>query len=74
MTIENNQAPVNQSRWQSPYLWTALFAVLGFILGNWGLYDVIGINEVGLTRLFDLVLTFLIALGVINSPTTKNRW
>ena len=71
--IENN-ITTKQSRWRSPVVWTAIFAVLAFILGNWGLYDVIGITEAGLAQLFNLVLAALISIGILNNPTDKIGW
>jgi len=71
--IENNQ-PVTQSRWRSPVVWTSIFAILAFVLGNWGLYDVIGITEAGMAQLFNLVLAAMISIGILNNPTDKTGW
>lgn len=71
--IENNLS-LKQSRWRSPIVWTTLFSVLAFIMGNWGLYDMIGITEAGLANLFNLVLAALISIGILNNPTDKQGW
>ena len=72
--VEEVKLVVTQSRWRSPYLWAAFVALVAFILGNWGIYDVIGLNDESFKRLADLVLAALTALGVYNSPTDKENF
>lgn len=63
-----------QNRFKSKYLWLAIFALVGFILKNWGLFDVIGLNTESFNELVDLILAVLIGLGVVNNPTDKQKW
>ena len=71
--IENN-ITTKQSRWRSPVVWTSIFAVVAVILGNWGLYDLFGISEAGMTQLFNLILAAMISIGILNNPTDKIGW
>lgn len=65
---------MTQSRWKSKYLWLAVIAIICFALGNWGLYDKIGITEDGISKLFDLIWIALASLGVVNNPTDGENW
>lgn len=63
-----------QNRFKSKYLWLAMFALLGFILKNWNLFDLIGLNLDSFNEMVDLILAVLIGLGIINNPTDKENW
>lgn len=65
---------MEQSRWKSKYLWAAILAVIFFVLGHYGLYSVIGIDEAGLTKFFDLIWIALAGMGIVNNPTDKENW
>jgi len=65
---------MEQNRFKSKYVWLAIFALVGFILQNWGIYDVIGLTNETYQQLVDLILGVLIALGIVNNPTDKQKW
>lgn len=58
-----------QNRFKSKAAWMAMFALLGFVLGNWGLFDVIGLTNETWETLVELLLAALAAFGVFNNPT-----
>jgi uncharacterized membrane protein len=64
---------MKQNRVNSWLLWTALVALVGFLLGNYGLYDLIGLTGESYQTLCNLTLAVLIALGVINNPESKDK-
>jgi len=56
-----------QSRWKSPVLYTSLIAALALILKAFG---VIVIDDATLSAVTSIVLGLLVALGVVNNPTS----
>lgn len=58
-----------QNRFKSKVAWIAIFALIGFLLGNYGLYNAIGLTEASYKALVDLIFAVLVALGVFNNPT-----
>jgi uncharacterized membrane protein len=60
---------MTQSRWKSKAAWVAIFALIGFLLGNWGLFDKIGMTSDGWQTFVELLLAALAAFGVFNNPT-----
>lgn len=58
---------MNQNRFKSPVLWTAIAALIFFITKNW-----IGFDIPGWDTFVNLVITVLVAFGVINNPTNKD--
>ena len=68
------EAQASQSRWRSKTAWVAVFAILGFVLGNWGLFDKIGLTNESWQQLVELVLASLAAFGVFNNPTSKETF
>ena len=58
-----------QNRFKSKAAWMAMFALLGFVLGNWGLFDVSGLTNETWETLVELLLAALAAFGVFNNPT-----
>lgn len=63
-----------QDRLRSKFLWLAVIALVAFILGNWGLYEAIGLNAESFQTFADLILGVFIALGIINNPTDAQNW
>jgi uncharacterized membrane protein len=63
-----------QNRLHSKVAWVAVAAVTGFILGNWGLYDAIGLTDATYQRFVDLILAALGAFGVFNNPTDAENF
>ena len=62
---------MKQSRFKSKAAWIAIAAVVGFILGNYGLYDAIGLTNESYQLLVDLILAAIGAFGIWNDPTNK---
>ena len=65
---------MQQSRWKSKAAWVALFALLGFVLGNWGLFERIGLTDQGWQTFVELLLAALTAFGVLNNPTSQDHF
>jgi uncharacterized membrane protein len=63
-----------QNRLNSKVAWAAIIALVGFILGNWGLYDYIGLTDETFQRLTDLLLAVLTAFGIFNNPTNPENF
>ena len=69
-----NEQKISQSRWRSKPAWVALAAIVGFVLGNWGLFDKIGLTNESWQQLVELVLAGMAAFGVFNNPTSKETF
>lgn len=63
-----------QPKWKSKYFWTGIFSIVAFILGNYGLYDAIGLTAESFQTLVNLILGLLAGLGVFNNSSFKNKW
>ena len=63
---------MNQNRFKSKVLWVTLASALLLLLGEWGLYEVIGIKQELMQHTIDFILLCLTAFGIINSPDNKN--
>lgn len=61
-----------QSRLKSKVLWASLASALLLLLGEWGLYETIGIKQEVIQHTIDFALLCLTGFGVINSPDNKN--
>lgn len=61
-----------QNRLRSPVLWTTLTSALLLLLGEWGLYEAIGIKQELMQHTIDFVLLVLTGFGIVNSPDNKN--
>lgn len=62
-----------QSRWKSSILWTTIVAVILLLGSNYGLWDVIGMTSDTFQTLANLVLTALVALGIVNNPSDSEK-
>ena len=60
-----------QNRFVSKGAWIAVAALVGFVLGNYGLYDRIGLTNETYQTLVDLIFAVLTAFGIFNNPTDK---
>lgn len=65
---------MTQNRLKSPFLWAALVSLIAFVLGNYGLYDAIGLTESSFKNGMDLIFAVLVALGIYNNPTDKENF
>lgn len=63
-----------QNRLKSKAAWVAIFALLGFVLGNWGLFEVIGLTNETWQQLVELLLAALAAFGIFNNPTESEHF
>lgn len=61
----------NQPRYRSMAAWASLLALLGLILGTFGIYDRIGIDDTQFQTICDMLLAALVAFGILNNPTDK---
>ena len=61
----------NQNRFKSKVLWLTLTAALLLLLGEWGLYEAIGIKQEVIQHTIDFILLCLTGFGILNSPDNK---
>jgi len=71
---QNTEQSVKQNRFKSWAAWVALFALLGFILGNWGLFDTLGLTDETWKTLTGLILAAGAAFGILNNPTDRENF
>jgi uncharacterized membrane protein len=64
----------NKDRLKSPFLWTGLASIFILLMGNYGLWDYIGMQEGIFRELVNLVLGLFGSIGVINNPTDPINW
>lgn len=62
------------SKWKNYGLWVSIIAIISFVLGNWGLYDSIGMTSESFQRLANLILGALATAGVISNPTAGRMY
>ena len=62
-----------QNRLKSKVLWVTLSSALLLLLGEWGLYETIGIKQDTIQKSIDFVLLCLTSFGIINNPTNKEN-
>lgn len=62
---------MTQNRLKSKVLWIGLTSALLLLLGEWGLYEMIGIKQEVIQHTIDFILLCLTGFGVINSPDNK---
>lgn len=65
---------MKQSRLKSKVVWGTLATLVLFLLKNYGLLEPIGLTSESYKELTTLLLTTLIAFGVLNNPTDKDKW
>ena len=58
-----------KERFKSPVLWTALIALVVFVLKTWCKVEIEGVDE-----FTELLLAVLIAFGVCNNPTDRGHF
>lgn len=64
---------MTQSRLRSRVLWAAVAALLVLLMGNYGLYQYIGMTEEVFKTVIDMVLGILVLLGIINNPSDADK-
>jgi len=65
---------MQQSRWKSPIAWSALLALVLFVLKTYGLLAPIGLTENSFKDLTALIFAALTAFGIFNNPTNKGSF
>jgi len=63
-----------QNRFRSKIAWIAVASLIGFILGNYGLYDAVGLTNETYQQLVNLLFACLTTFGVFNNPTDENNF
>ena len=63
-----------QNRLRSKVAWVAVASLVGFLLGNYGLYDAIGLTNETFQQLVNLLFAVLAAFGVFNNPTDNQKF
>ncbi|MBW9155938.1 holin [Clostridium sp. FP2] len=61
---------MDKSRFKNVGLWVSIFAFIGLILGNYGLYSVIGLTAVSYKMLVDAFLGILTISGILSNPNS----
>ena len=65
---------MDQYRWKSKVTWAGLAATLLILVGQLGLYDALNITQSWAQTVVDLILSLLVAFGVLNNPTDKDNF
>lgn len=60
---------MEQSRFKSPIVWASVLTTLLALLGEWGVYEKIGIERQLIQSTIDFVLLGFTTFGVLNNPT-----
>ena len=60
---------MDQSRWKSPVAWSALAALLFFVVKTW-----LGFEIPGWDQFISLAIAAGVAFGIFNNPTDKTRY
>ena len=63
---------MTQNRLKSPILWTSCAFGLIAILGQWGLYDKVGLDEEVLQNTITFLMSCFVMFGLLNNPTNKD--
>lgn len=63
-----------QSRFRSKAAWASLFALVGLLLGTFGVYEMIGISGTQYETIVEMLLSCMVAFGILNNPTSKNSF
>ena len=65
---------MEQSRWRSPVLWTAIVAQIVAIGQFTGIWVKFGIDTGMIGDVVASVLQLLVLFGIMNSPTSQDRF
>ena len=64
---------MEQSRWKSKIVWVTIVALIILVGGNYGLWDAIGMTSEVFQKAADLIITVLVAVGIINNPENAEK-
>lgn len=65
---------MSQSRWRSPVAWSAVAALILFLLKNYGLLTPIGLTEDSFKEFTALIFAVLSAFAFFNNPISKDSF
>ena len=65
---------MKQNRLRSKVVWAGLVSLLMIIMGNYGLYDLIGMKSDVFQAVTNSVLTLLVGFGVLNNGTDPDHF
>ena len=65
---------MKQNRLKSKVVWAGLVSLLMIIMGNYGLYDLIGMKSDVFQTVANSVLTLLVGFGVLNNGTDPDHF
>lgn len=65
---------MSQNRLKSKVVWAGLVSLLMIIMGNYGLYDRIGMKSDVFQAVTNSVLTLLVGFGVLNNGTDPDHF
>ena len=60
---------MEQSRWKSPVAWSAIAALLFFVVKTW-----FGFEIPGWDQFISLIIAAGVAIGIFNNPTDKTGY
>lgn len=63
---------MTQSRWKSKVVWVTVISLIILVGGNYGLFDYIGMTSDVFQTAANMVLSILVAVGIINNPTDSD--
>ena len=65
---------MSQNRFKSKVVWISVISLIILLFGNYGLYDILKIDESTLEKMLNTILSILIGFGVINNPTKGDEF
>lgn len=71
---EYQKTIVAQPKYRSLYFWTGIVSLVMMLMGNFGLYERIGISEGFIRDFTNALLTFLASVGVFNDSGNATQW
>lgn len=64
---------MNNNRFKNYAMYVSLVGLVGLILQSYGLFAKLGLTDKTFNDIANGILTFLVAAGIINNPTTENK-
>jgi len=63
-----------QERIKSKPLWVAVISLVIIIMGNYGLFDAIGMTSELFQTVMYALLDIAVLIGIVNNPTDSVNW
>lgn len=57
-------------KYQNYGLWVSIFSLIGLVLGNYGLFDRLGLTSETYKAIIDGILAILVTAGIISNPSS----